>query len=101
MLPKYGHSAYLDIVEHTHFGLTDFIVGLLNKVGRGFSECEIMSLLEPEHDCDHDSDDEKHSDLFNKRLRRVETIRCHNDASCDLLSIDKQALFKMKTEFHE
>lgn len=102
VLPKYAQTAFVEINDHTCFGLADFLVALLNKYGKGFSEFDIMSLLEPAlNESEDDEDNEKMSWLFEVGLKRSFTVRCADERCSELFAIDKQALFKMKMEFRD
>ena len=100
VLPKYDNAPYIRILEHSCFGLIDFIVALLDATAKKpeGSEESVSLYQEPE-----DSEDFG-SQLFSEDLAlgRSFTVRASPDQEAsELLSINKGDLFRMKTEFSE
>lgn len=54
VLPKYSNTPFLRIVEHTLFGIADFITALLAIPGNKIKTHGIMSVFDCDHDHNHD-----------------------------------------------
>lgn len=106
VLPKYANTPYIQIVDHSCFGLIDIIVALMEKAGTRISQEGIMAVLDPEEDPDNEenksaqtANDTKFIFSSETDLRRSFTVRSFKDGPAELLSIGKQDLLRMKIEF--
>lgn len=109
VLPKYQNAPFIRIVEHSCFGLIDFIGSLLAQPDDHVHQCGIMTVVDNEgryighdHVSYHEEEEQLQpdQDLFGKMdLRRRFSAKADDECYPEMLSIDREDLFRMKTEF--
>lgn len=110
VLPKFGHKPFINIVEHTCFGLIDFVAAIIAKSDHEVEENNIMKLFEFDEDnadlariqgTKWKAENQNNEAALFEGLNRKFTVRGATDCFSELLLLSKDDLRKMKNEFDD
>ena len=103
MLPGFANSPFLRIVEHSSFGITEFVSRILTRQSSGTGEIKISVIgrNRNQEESEFSLIDENHDAYMFERLIRNFTVQAAEEEYTELLMISKNDMVKFRNEFKD